>query len=281
MKKLVLIFAMIIVAQCLNTENVNGQVLMNLPWEQITNPNRSAMPYQTVRESDVMWAKIVLRRIELSEKANQHLYFTTTPMDNRQSLIDVIMEGIHTQGLTAYFENDNNEFATIATEQQVHEKLGAHTETIENLEGAPKIVQVPYQSDEITSYLLKEIWYYDKQRSVIETKIIGICPIRKYYKDDLDPDHERPFFIKTFWIYYPEARKIFANVDCFNSKNDAARLTFDDVFEKRLFSGYIFAESNLYNNRQVNEYCIGQEALLEGERIKTNLHNYEQDLYEY
>jgi gliding motility associated protien GldN len=114
----------------------------------------------------------------------------------------------------------------------------------------------------------------------MEVRIIGISPIRIYYRED-DTDQEKPLQKKTFWIYYPEARKILSNAECFNASNDAARLNFEDIFEKRFFSSYIYAESNVYDNRLISEYAQGQECLLEADRIKEQIFNFEQDLWEY
>ena len=284
MKKLLLILAVAVSIQCLMVEKTTAQVLLGLPYEKIHTQNRRPMPYQYVREADVMWSKIIWRTIVLTERANQHLYFPTAPQDGRMSLIDVLLEGIHTQGLTAYKENGDDEFGSIVTEKEVHEALGAGTQTmdVETMEGGTetKTIEVPYNSSDIKSYMLKELWFFDKQRSVLEVRIIGICPIRIYYKDD-DQDQERPQSKKTFWIYYPEARKILSNAECYNLKNDAGRLNYEDIFEKRFFSSYIFAESNVYNNRLINEYTVGEESLLEADRIKEQIFNFEQDLWEY
>ena len=47
-------------------------------------------------------------------------------------------------------------------------------------------------------------------------------------------------------------------------------MTFDDVFHKRFFSSYIYKESNKYN-RQISQYRVGLDALLEAERIKEEI----------
>ena len=86
---------------------------------------------------------------------------------------------------------------------------------------------------------------------------------------------------KLFWVYFPEARKILANHEVFNPQNDAERKSFDDIFFKRMFASYIVKESNAYNNRPINSYTVGLESMLEAERIKESIFNYEQDLWEY
>ncbi|HRU61078.1 MAG TPA: gliding motility protein GldN, partial [Bacteroidia bacterium] len=81
-------------------------------------------------------------------------------------------------------------------------------------------------------------------------------------------------------IYYPEARKLFANAEVFNRSNDAERRSFDDIFQKRLFASYIYKESNVYD-RRIDDYKQGMNALLESERIKTEITNMEHDMWEF
>jgi len=275
------------VLQCFDAAKSHAQVLLGLPYEKIHTLNRKPVPFQYVREADVMWSKIIWRRIELSEKANQHLYYPTQPQDGRMSLIDVLLEGIHTQGLTAYNPDLTDEFSSIITEKEVHQRMGAQTrqQEVETLDGEGsevKIIDEPYHSEQVKAYMLKELWFFDKQRSVLEVRIIGICPLRLFAKEGEEDDAEGvPQQKKAFWIYYPEARKILSNAECFNLQNDAARLSYEDIFEKRYFSSYIVQESNVYNNRMIAEYTTGQEALLEAEKIKETIFNFEQDLWEY
>lgn len=283
MRKSVFFMAIVAILQFVGAVDANAQILLGLPYEKTHTVNRTPVSYQHERESDIMWSKVVWRRIELSERANQHFFYPTTPQDGRMSLIDVLLEGIHTQGLTAYQENGSDEFGSMLTENEVHTQMGATQKpvTVVGLDGnsSSAIVPVPYNSSEVKSYLVKEVWFYDKQRSVMDVRIIGICPIRTYYRDD-DYDHLIPIQKKTFWVYYPEARRILANAECFNAHNDAGRLSYEDVFQKRLFSGYVFAESNIYDSRLISEYSRGEECLLEADRIKNTIGNFEQDIWE-
>jgi gliding motility associated protien GldN len=111
----------------------------------------------------------------------------------------------------------------------------------------------------------------------MEVRIIGICPVMDRINDDGVYTGETPLF----WVYYPEARKILSKSEVFNHrKNDAARLTYDDIFHKRFFSSRIVKESNKYD-RKISEYKEGIDALLEAEKIKEEIFNLEHDLWEY
>jgi hypothetical protein len=57
--------------------------------------------------------------------------------------------------------------------------------------------------------------------------------------------------------------------------------SFDEIFYKRFFDGFIVQESNVYNNRMIRDYTIGIENLLEAERIENLIFQFEHDLWEY
>ena len=110
----------------------------------------------------------------------------------------------------------------------------------------------------------------------MDVRIIGICPLMELTQDGLQGSW-RPLF----WVYFPEAREVLRKAEVFNHrKNDAARLTYDDLFHKRFFNSYVVKESNKYN-RYVIDYKTGLDALIEAERIKDEIFNLEHDLWEY
>ncbi len=274
---------------------LDAQDVLNGVYVKEKTRNRKPVPYQHLREADVMWSKTVWREIQLKEKMNHPLYYPERPIGNRMSLIDLLMWGVQNQGLTAYDESEGDEFATVMTVREIEDKFGAvdekvMVEDVEDPDG-PMIettIEGEYNTTDVKRYLVKEMWFFDKQRSVLDVRIIGIAPIREYVKENLYDDEEEDdggaenvTKVKLFWVYFPEARKILANHEVFNPHNDAERKSFDDVFFKRYFSSYIVQESNSYNNRLINEYTIGLESLLEAERIKESIFNFEQDLWEY
>ena len=58
------------------------------------------------------------------------------------------------------------------------------------------------------------------------------------------------------------------------------RLSYDEIFWKRLFNSYIYKEENVYD-RRISQYATGVDALLEAERIKIEMQSFEEDLWEY
>ncbi|MCA5004361.1 type IX secretion system ring subunit PorN/GldN [Sphingobacterium bovistauri] len=85
----------------------------------------------------------------------------------------------------------------------------------------------------------------------------------------------------AFWIYFPEARHVLVNKEVVNRNSDATGLSYDDVFMKRLFSSYIIKQSNP-DDLRIKDYITDDiDRLLESERIKKALMDYEQDLWSY
>ena len=85
---------------------------------------------------------------------------------------------------------------------------------------------------------------------------------------------------ELFWLYYPNLRDYLGQYYIYNDKNDASSLSFDDLFWKRQFSAQIYKASDKYD-REIEEFVYGVDALYEAERIKTEIRNWEMDLWEY
>jgi gliding motility associated protien GldN len=247
--------------------------------------DRKIQGYHHVREADVMWSTKVERIINLSEKINQVFYYPTTAIDDRKNLIDVLMDAIQEGTITAYgnaYKDD--EFKTPMSQSDI-ESIGLDGEAIQIEEIYDDEIE-DYRPDttinvfirtNVRKYRIKEEWYFDKQRSVMDFRIIGLCPLMDKYDENGIYRGES----SLFWVYFPEARKVLSKAEVFNHrKNDAARLTYDDIFHKRFFNSYIVKESNKYN-RKINEYKTGIDALLEAEAIQEEIFNLEHDLWEY
>jgi gliding motility associated protien GldN len=241
---------------------------------------RKVIPYTPLREADVMWSKRVWRVIDLREKINHPLYFPTEKINNRRSLTQVIIDAVQEggSGLTAFSSMDD-EFKVKLEPSEIQAML-VKTDTLFDFDAdgnsIPKPIVIPFDPSSVKRYRLKEDWFFDKQKSVLEVRIIGICPVQESFDEEGNYRGESPLF----WVYFPEAREIFVNIEVFNRNNDAERRTLEDVFWKRQFSSYIIKESNVYD-RKIVEYKNNLDLLLEAKKIKDEIFNKEQDLWEY
>ncbi len=251
--------------------------------EDLRNRKPTSLPY--IREADVMWRKKVWRIIDLREKMNQPLYFPTREVEGRSNLVNLMIQGIKDGKLTAYDAKNDDEFKVPMTFEQVKEAFGATTRTrkvknIDTGELQEKVIAGEIRSEEVKQFMVKEEWYFDKQTSTMNVRVIGICPIQEFYRDN-DTNQEQVQRRQVFWIYFPEAREILASHEVFNAQNTARNLSFDDVFLKRKFNSYIVKEENIYNNREISQYLGSKDAMMESKKIENSIFDYEQNLWEY
>ena len=130
--------------------------------------------------------------------------------------------------------------------------------------------------DKIVKFRVKEDWFFDEETSTMMCRVIGLAPIM----EDYDASGNYRGDMTMYWVYYPDLRNTLSKFEVYNPKNDAVRLSWDDLFEARLFESYIYKESNVYD-RNIQEYATGMDALLESERVKNELFVMEHDLWNY
>ncbi len=280
MKKIFVVFLVLGLLSTLFNEqqsyaqNVNDGVYLK---ENI--PGKRPVPYPELREADILWTKKIWQIIDCREKINHPFYYPLVDMDDRKSLISLLIYGINNEGLTAY---KDYEFKELLTRDEVYELFDALPDTQfvpdpNTGELVQKVIEGEIKYNEVFQYEIKEQWYFDKQHSTMKVRILGICPIRKY----MEPETGQVRKKKTFWIYFPEARPLFAAQEVFNRRNDAQRISFDDIFWQRRFNSFIVRETNVYDNREVLAYMHGLNVLQEAEKIKQEIFEMEHDLWEF
>jgi gliding motility associated protien GldN len=283
MKKFVFPFLITALIFVVSFETSNGQII-NGAFKRTDPYQKKPMIIPMVREADVFWSQMIWRIIDVREKINQPLFYPTKSVDGLKSLTEILLEGVDKGLITAYDARIDDDFKTPLTMAEVKTALGAETRTREvtNFDTGDKemrTIEGEIRKEEIKQFMIKEEWYFDKQNSRLQVRIVGICPIQEYAREgEVDGQLQRR---KAFWIYYPEAREMLAKTQVFNFTNDARRMSFDDLFLRRYFNSYIVQESNVYNNRAINQYLSGKNAMLESKKIEDKIFNYEQDLWEY
>lgn len=239
--------------------------------------HNQVFPYPYLREADMLWSTRHWERIDLREKMNHHLYYPVVPIPDRKSLYDVLKDGILSEGtIVEVFADDR--FEIPLTPDQVQ----GYVESLDTLfdpDDASRVLGIDtskiYAKD-VVAYEIKSDWFFDKQRGEMKNRIIGLSPVVKDPKDPALPPYN------LFWVWFPDARYALSTHVAFNNQNNAARLTYDQVFHIRYFSSVIYKEDNVYD-RRIKDYKKNSplEQLLESQQIKNKLRNYEHDLWEY
>ncbi|MBN2762921.1 MAG: hypothetical protein JXR41_07515, partial [Bacteroidales bacterium] len=128
--------------------------------------NKNPIPYAYLREADVFWAKDIYRMIDLKQKQNHCLYYPTKPIADRINLVELILNGIDTEGIRAFSTDDRlNEFTIPLTREQIDGVFDAGIDTIRAVDVntnqlVESIVKNPRKTDEVKQILVKEKWFF-------------------------------------------------------------------------------------------------------------------------
>ena len=278
MKRIILVFSIITAFAA----GASAQNVLDGVYVREHSPTKAVVPLSYLREADVMWSKKVWQIIDLKEKMNLPFYYPVEKINDRRSLNDILYDAVKEGTLTAYMDE---EFMTPMTREEFQRIGGAGVDTTQIVDPEPPyltrdtVIVREFSTANVVAYRLKEEWFFDKQRSVIDVRIIGMAPLI-YAVDDKGNRREGDLKIPIMWIYFPEARKILVNQEVFMRGNDSDRRTWDDIFQKRMFTSYIYKENNVFD-RRIEDYKQGMDALVEAERIRIDIMNLEHDLWDY
>ena len=250
-------------------------------YEKENAVNRRYIPYSFLREGDVTWEKRVWRRLDMREKMNHPIYYPVEATKERISLVQLMLNALSEGSLTAY-DAMNDEFSTPLSWTSVR-NFGSKIDTNYVPNPDPpydvemKLVQREFDPATVKEFRITEVWFFDKQRSELNVRIVGICPVA----ENIDPTTgEVRGLSPMFWVYFPELRNILSTTRVFTRFNGNMEMTYDDLFWKRMFSSYIYKVQNVYD-RKITDYTTGINSMLESEKVKDDIFTMESDLWEY
>lgn len=235
------------------------------------------LEFDQPRESDVVWERKLWRVIDVREKMNIVFRSPHLPFFN-------VIKQMAENGDVAVFKDEF--FKEPMTIDDIQQKLSP-VDTVTSLdydtyEETVNIVRNDINYEDVKQFRVKEVWYFDKETARMKCRILGIAPLLD--RVNLETG-EFKYTEVLFWIYYPEAKEHFARVRVENDNNDISPMSWYDLFEMRFFSSYIMKQSNTLNMRLADIYQgyerEGIDRLMESDKIKAELFNFEHDLWEY
>jgi gliding motility associated protien GldN len=281
MKKLIL--SIFLTGLLLSPVFMMGQITANAPTDGLYQNqgviDRIPMPLPSVRKADIMWSKRIWREIDFRQKMNNVFYFPTVQQQNWKSFITVILDALKQGKITAYDISNTDELLVPITYNEI---IARQTDTIHKtlrrtyapFDQYDTTIITEFDPTQVMRLRLKEDWYFDSKRSEMLVRIESFCPVM------LKDHNGQQVPVPLFWVSYADARKVLAQALAFNPANSSARLSFDDIFIKRLFESYIYKEQNMFD-RRINAYATGVNAIRESNRIKREMFNFEQYIWQY
>jgi gliding motility associated protien GldN len=239
--------------------------------------------------------------------------------NERRSLYDVLIKGIKSGKITevysdSYFREKktlkdmDKAFKRVDTSdsgrEQMNEDIDAYrgkivqrkvvtgkgknkvTTMVTDTIKASKFISAEYiyttelSSQDVSDYKIVGLWYFDKRQADLRYRILGICPV---IPDVYTMDKEEKEYVDLFWVFYPGARELLHEWKAFNDKNSSMPITFDHLLNSRRFNALTYKEENVYNDREIVDYMKDNSLmqLLESERVKEKVRNFEQDMWNY
>ena len=261
------------------TEEVYDEEPSDAPLDDVVKKDimteRRVLAYQPIRESDIFWEKRVWRIIDVREKMNLPFAYPEEPFF--KLLSDAATKG----DLPVYAIDGTDKFNKRMSTDDVLSML-SKTDTVvtfdpETYEEKVQIVRNDINWEDVKRFRLKEVWFFDKETSQLQVRILGIAPMIDVKDNEGNFRFEKPMF----WVNYPQARELFARHRVFTlGGNTNATISWEDLFEMRYFASYIYKESNVYD-RKIQDYLSGLDIMMESEKIKNEIFNFEHDLWQY
>lgn len=265
----------------------NAQVLENTPpldgfYVKSNTKGRAPRPYVYVREADIWKKQRVWRVIDFRQTMNQYLYYPISPVQDRLSLMTVIEQGFKNGKFIAYDAITDDFTKPLTYEEFLRQNTTIKTIEKEDLDNPGMTIQTndtsSFKTENVKMLRIKEDWFVDKQRGVMDVRIIGMAPIIQVF-DDATGEFKGTSVL--FWLYYNHVRPEFASIEAFNRHNSAMRMSYDDVFAWNRFWGSNITKMDNEKDRSIQEYLSGDKILLKAEELKQYISDMESDLWEY
>ncbi len=266
--------------------------------------NDKPLPYGYIADRDILMSKTHWEVIDLNQRVNFPMYYPSDdayedpetkkvvyPLgDERKPLFSVLMDAIKDKKITEVY--DSGYFTKKKTYEEIigsMAKIDTLTEGYNQINAGSKVVDPQYitkteiKAGNINAYQIKGTWYFDKRQGELKYRLIGIAPMSEDVTQINNTEKQTQEVFPLFWIFFPDARETLHNAKAFNEKNSAMPFSFDHLLNSRRFSATIFLEENGYGDRKIEDYMKenAQMQLLESERVKEKVRNFELDMWNY
>ena len=257
--------------------------------KQIIANDEDPLSYGFIDDRDILWSKTVWEIIDLDERINFPYYYPTDTLNlgpDRRALFHILKNNLRSGNIKEVYDDDY--FQIKLTYREILDKLVSIDTLDAGFEqlNAGEALDPQYvnrrniTAREIRQYRVKGTWYFNKRQGEIKYRLLGLAPVAPDVYTLDKPEAEQDL-VELFWIWFPDARKSLNTSTVFNTRNSSQPITYDHMLNSRRFNSIIYKEENVYEDRLINEYIFEDalQQLLESERIKSVIRDFEQDMW--
>ena len=267
---------------------------------ELSADNDKPLPYGYVHDRDILMGKRIWEFVDLDERVNFPLYFPVEgdvmSSPDRRPLYNVLISGIKEGKITEVYDTsyfttkktlkdiESSLFTVDTTDvgrEQMNEDMEAYRKGTKKID-EEFIRKTEIEAYDVSAYRIVGYWYFDKRQGELKYRLLGICPVVPdvFSKKNNDAELE---YIDLFWVYFPSTRDILHEAKAFNNRNSAMPFSFDHLLNARRFNGLIYLEETVYGDRKIADYMKenSQMQLLESDRVKEKIRDFEQDMWNY
>lgn len=247
----------------------------SLPELSIRAQNMNASQTQNI--NDVPWMREIYRFVDLNKDKNASLYYPSMPIGDRMNLFTMMFKLMANGEISGYeYLIDGREIFTEEYALKFVDLLNRFSIMYTEENGRYIVEDSDIPSNEVMGYYVKEAWYFDKSNSVVDVKILAICPV-VFRQDDFDVETTR---YPLFWMPYEEIRPYASRMSIMTSNlNNASNQTIDDFFRKHSFEGEIYKTTNLRNISLAQAFPNDSLRKKEEKKIETQLKDFKTRLW--
>ncbi|SCY24767.1 protein involved in gliding motility GldN [Nonlabens sp. Hel1_33_55] len=254
--------------------------------EQVINDNDTPLPYGFVGDRDILWERNVWEKIDLDEKVNFPLYYpvdTNFVGSERRSLFHVITKAAAEGKVKLYadsYGNTERNFQDLGSSLKRVDTSDVGIQRFNETGSVPAefITTTTINANMVSQYHIRGVWYFDSRQAEMKYRMIALAPVTPdvNFLDD-------PQGVELFWVFYPDMRDILHEAKVFNERNSARPFTFDHLLNSRHFNATIYKIDNVQGDREVESYITNNSMmqLLESDRLKETIRNFELDMWNY
>tara|TARA_B110000046_G_scaffold180344_1_gene210845 strand:- start:518 stop:1420 length:903 start_codon:yes stop_codon:yes gene_type:complete len=257
--------------------------------QQIAANDEFPIAYGYVDDRDVLWSKTIWEVIDLDERVNFPYYYPTDTLNlgpDRRSLFDVLKKSLSKDQITEVYKSSY--FQEKLSYKEIQERLVSIDTTDAGYEqfNADGFVDPQFierrriTAAEIRQYKIKGTWYFDKRLGELKYRLLGLCPVAPDVALKTEKGEEEDL-VELFWLWFPDTRTSLNKSKVFNTRNSSQPITYDHMLNSRRFNSIIYKEENVYEDREVKDYIYEDalRTLLESEKIKSVIRDFEQDMW--